>query len=391
MQPASPTTTTPASGPSDNLARITCALFLDATQAAAVKADPSAILTIDEDIAEYRRELKLIIDLQKEVQVIRTNNTDYAHRVVSLEDDLKTANKTIRIVQGVMTNALTLRAIELPHPPEYSGDRKELPNFISKVRSKLVGENGRFLDDQHKLRYVYGYLKGYTQNQIQPYVQTDKISLDDIEALIKILEATFGDPDEVGMASGELHRLMQGNREFSIYYAEFQRLMAILDYDSKAKKAALKRGLSKELHASLIYQTDEPEDFDEFVELCMKLDYRIRAHANLSRRPNNSQPTTTKAAPSAPCTMSHPSSTDSGNYGPAPMDFSTAKKSQNQCRHDEWMGKGLCLYCGSADHFKDQCPVLASNNARKVRLAAAGISTPNMDSVPSPTSDSGKE
>jgi hypothetical protein len=64
--------------------------------------------------------------------------------------------------------------------------------------------------------------------------------LDDIEALIKILEATFGDPDEVGMASGELDCLTQGNREFSIYYAKCQHLIAILDYDSKAKKAALK-------------------------------------------------------------------------------------------------------------------------------------------------------
>jgi hypothetical protein len=228
-----------------------------------------------------------------------------------------------------MTNAPTLRAIELPHPPKYSGDRKRLPNFISKVHSKLAGENGRFSDDQHKLHYVYGYIKGNAQNQIQPYVQTDKISLDDVEALIKVLEATFGDPDEVGTASGELDCLTQGNREFSKYYAEFQRLMAIEDYDSKAKKAALKRGLSKELQASLIYQTDKPEDFDKFVELCMKLDYRIQAHANLSPHPNNSQLTATKATPSAPRMTSHPTSTDSGNYGPAPIDLSTAKTSQN--------------------------------------------------------------
>jgi hypothetical protein len=137
-----------------------------------------------------------------------------------------------------MTNVPTLQAIELPHPPEYSGDRKEVPNFISKVRSKLAGENGHFSDNQHKLCYVYGYLKGNTQNQIQPYLQTDKISLEDVEALIKFLEATFGNPDEVGMASGELDHLMQGNHEFSIYYAEFQHLMAILDYDCKAKKAS---------------------------------------------------------------------------------------------------------------------------------------------------------
>jgi hypothetical protein len=183
--------------------------------------------------------LKLIIDLQKEVEVICTNNTDYAYHVVSLKDHLKTANKTIRILQGLTTTALTLGAIELPHPPKYSRDRKELPNFISKVHSKLAGENGCFSDNQYKLCYVYGYLKGNTQNQIQPYVQTNKISLDNVEALIKILEATFGDPDEVGMASGELDCLIQGNCEFSIYYAEFQCLMAILDYDSKAKKATL--------------------------------------------------------------------------------------------------------------------------------------------------------
>jgi hypothetical protein len=88
---------TPASGLSDKLARITAALFLNTSQAATMKADLSMILTIDEDIAEYHWELKLIIDLQKEVQVIHTDNTDYAWHIVSLEDDRKTTNKTIRI------------------------------------------------------------------------------------------------------------------------------------------------------------------------------------------------------------------------------------------------------------------------------------------------------
>jgi hypothetical protein len=49
----------------------------------------------------------------------------------------------------------------------------------------------------------------------------------------------------------------------------------ILDYDSKVKKAALKWGISKELQASLIYQTNKPVDFNKFVELCMKLAYWI--------------------------------------------------------------------------------------------------------------------
>jgi hypothetical protein len=65
-----------------------------------------------------------------------------------------------------------------------------------------------------------------------------------VELLISILEATFGDPDQVGTVSAELNKLTQGNKEFSQYYVEFQCLMAILDYDSNTKKAALKCGLS---------------------------------------------------------------------------------------------------------------------------------------------------
>jgi hypothetical protein len=290
-----------------------------------------------------------------------------------------------------MTNAPTLQAIELPHPPEYSRDRKEFPNFISKVGSKLVGENGHFSDNQPKLHYIYGYLKSNTQNQIQPDIQTDKMFLEDIDALIQILEAAFSNPDKVRTASVELDYLMQGNREFSIYFSQFQCLMAILDYDSKAKKATLNRGLSKELPASLVYQTDKPEDFDKFVELCMKLDYRIQAHTTLTQHSNNSHPTATKATPSAPCTTSHPTSANSGNYRPTPMDLSAPKKSQNQCHHDKLIAKALCLYCGSADYFKDKCPILASNNAQKVCLAAIGISTSDLDSIPFPTLDLGKE
>jgi lipopolysaccharide biosynthesis glycosyltransferase len=91
---------------------------------------------------------------------------------------------------------------------------------------------------------MYSFLKGNAQNQIQPYILTDKINLENIEALISILEATFGDPDQVGTASMELDKLTQGNKEFSQYYAVFQHLMAILNYDGNAKKATLKCGLS---------------------------------------------------------------------------------------------------------------------------------------------------
>jgi hypothetical protein len=77
IQPTLPAMMTTAYGPSDILAWITSTLFLNTTQVATVTVDPSVILTIDKDIEEYHLELKLIIDLQKEVQVICTSNIDY--------------------------------------------------------------------------------------------------------------------------------------------------------------------------------------------------------------------------------------------------------------------------------------------------------------------------
>jgi hypothetical protein len=69
---------TPEPGPSYKLVRITSAFFLNTAQVAAVKADTSEILIIDDEIQEYYQELQLIIDLQKEIEIVHTDNTNYA-------------------------------------------------------------------------------------------------------------------------------------------------------------------------------------------------------------------------------------------------------------------------------------------------------------------------
>jgi hypothetical protein len=241
---------------------ITSVLILTAAQKQQVLDDPTLLTknVVLDHIKNYKRDQQLLIDLHAELEESQKDNWNYASQIADLERDLASANTTIRMMQAAAnhTSLPIVKPIKLPHLPEFSGDHKELLNFISKVRSKLAGESSCYIDDQHKLHYVYGFLKGNAQNQIQPYILPDKINLGNVEALISILEAAFGDPDQVGTASVELDKLTQGNKEFSQYYAEFQRLMAILDYDSNTKKAALKCGLSRELQTSLVYQAKEP-------------------------------------------------------------------------------------------------------------------------------------
>jgi hypothetical protein len=165
--------------------------------------------------------------------------------------------------------------------------------------------------------------------------------------------------------------------------------MAILDYDSNAKKAALKCCLSQELQTSLVYQAEEPQDFAKFVDLCMKFDYHICAHAAATKRQMTLAPPLT--GPASPRSSAHLTSTNSGNYCAAPMDLSAFQKAQNQCRHDEHMAKRLCIYCGSANHFKSECPALATNNSQKVCLATPEVSTTPTAPAPASEPSSGKE
>jgi hypothetical protein len=188
---------------------IASVLYLNATQAKEVLKDPSKIMNIEESIEDYRSDQQLLIDFHAELKESQKDNSEYASPIADLECDLASTNMTIHILQAVATyTALPhIKPIEMPYPHELSGDCKELLNFTSKVYSKLARESTHYIDNQHKLHYIYGFLKGNVQNQIQPYLLPDKIKLKNVESLISILKATFHDPDQVGTTSPDLHKL----------------------------------------------------------------------------------------------------------------------------------------------------------------------------------------
>jgi hypothetical protein len=117
-------------------------------------------------------------------------------------------------------------AIKLPDPPRFDGTKSKFLDFISKLRAKLVGDTRRFYDDHHQVAYAYGFLEGDAADQLRPYMESTTTAAADIDALIRILERAFGDPDRKGTARRELQKCAQKNRDFSSYYAEFSRIMA---------------------------------------------------------------------------------------------------------------------------------------------------------------------
>jgi len=267
-------------------------------------------------------------------------------------------------------------------PEMYSGNRDKLRPFLTKLRLKLAEPNA-FRDEQARLRYVVGRLEGAALNQVISFVTSDGVNFANTEALITHLNACFDDPDRTGTAVRKLQAIRQGTREFSSYFAEFQQYALQLNWNSDAIRAALKNGLAPVLDAALI-TVDEPEDYNSYISLLTKVDSRMRAAKQKTAlkapapKPHNSgsRPAaqTGSSSTSAGRISSHPTSSNSGNYGPAPMDLSANRKKLTPEERNRRITEGLCLYCGGAGHIAGVCP----NKGLQRLQASEGLLTPHI-------------
>jgi hypothetical protein len=110
-----------------------------------------------------------------------------------------------------------------------------------------------------KLWYAFSRLEGAVLEQLIHLVKDDRMNLANFEAFVTSLEEAYRDPDHINTAERVLAKLHQGNQDFIMYYAEFQRLIVDLNWNDTVKCMALHRGLCEELKDILSTQ-DLPED-----------------------------------------------------------------------------------------------------------------------------------
>ena len=142
----------------------------------------------------------------------------------------------------------------------------------------------------------------------------------------------------------------------------------ILNYDDQTKIFFFTNGVNQGLLTILSYQAGPPDNFNEFVKLCIKLDNR--AHLLHSKKPAMA---TANPKPSHPSPVSTASRTASGLMNLSLADKTTSKKrapltdAQKKYRFDN----NLCLYCGAKGHFASQCL-----HSKKKKLNATETATP---------------
>jgi len=209
------------------------------------------------------------------------------------------------------------------------------------------------------MRYAFNHLRGVALGQILPHLWEDgEIGLEDLPAVIQLLEAAFGDPDRVATAERKMREIKQTLREFSQYYAEFQVIAADLDWNPSALRNALRMGLSEEMKDSFTY-TDMPEKLPALVTLCQKRDNQIRQRRVEKVAQNMGGGTGFASSPRSPAPSKDPAGAPAGTVagytGPAPMDLSAGRRRISAEERAKRFPDGRFLYCGGFNHRAAEC------------------------------------
>jgi hypothetical protein len=248
---------------------------------------------------------------------------------------------------------------KLPNPDKFTGDRKDLRRFVSQIHEKMKVNRDRFPTPQSRMSYVSSRLGGNPYSQILPYIIEGVCQLPDYKAILEKLDHAYGDPNRVHNARSALFRLQQTNKDFSTFYAEFQRLALEGQMLEDSLPTILEHALSKELKLMLLHNVPPTREIHSFAAFLQELENRrkqyegsttmaprIYANAAKSHQETPAPVRTQAARPQSPPRASSGARITEAS-GDA-MDLSRGRSTRHERKE--------CYRCGSEKHFIRDCP-----------------------------------
>ena len=178
-------------------------------------------------------------------------------------------------------NARGHRVIKIPDPPIFHGkpgvDQLSYKDWLLKMRNKLRANESYMPTESLKISYIQSLLADNALGQVSARLGKDSTRpFTSAKEILEVLTAGFGNANEVEEARAAYRSLRQGTREFSVFWAKFQRLSQLLDHSDGTLIADLIEKSSPAIQRQLSTGGAQPTNLLELAQRCQRIENQLK-------------------------------------------------------------------------------------------------------------------
>jgi Retrotransposon gag protein/Zinc knuckle len=258
---------------------------------------------------------------------------------------------------------------KIEDPELYFGERAKLRAFLVQCELKFNCERHKFVEEVEKVHYASSRCRGAAWKWIEPSISKGISTYKSWEEFKTAIHRAFGEIDAKEIAKVKFNKIEQGNRSTALFWAEFQNIIADLDYNDSAYIDKFDGGLPERTQTQLAMLPTRPTTITEYANKAIEIDnrlYNIRAR----HTKGNLRPGYTHILPH------HEKPRETTLPDPEPMDLDATRRYRFAGRIAKPKGARFpftegCFNCGEKGHIVKECPKPKKPYRRPYRAAEA--------------------
>jgi hypothetical protein len=235
-------------------------------------------------------------------------------------------------------------------PELYYGERPKLHAFLTQCELKFNCEPNKFNLDAKKVNYTSSRCRGNTWAWIKPLITKGQSSYKTWEEFKTTITRAFGEADSKEVARRKFKSIWQGNRSAAAYWAEFQRIMADLDYNDPLYINQFNDGLHIDVQRQLALLDTRPETMINFANKAIALDNRLFNFRTLRTR---NEPQYYRDHQTG---HSHNPKTMLSDPTPMELDATRRPRGKDRMEEEKRRRNNECYNCGKSGYYSARCP-----------------------------------